>query len=185
MIKKHDITPKDIKDLSKKQKKGLLGLYEKINRDIRGSILELSVTLEQMTTICISSFFVKNTPDQWLFTQTIFNESEISFSNKIRILEKIVHLRFQKFEKKHSNLFKKLNRIRKLRNRLAHTMPDLTAERRIEDVQRFKIRLEYYEDGKIMHHVLSIDDVSKAKKEATDAFHELYELFYLIAPIKK
>lgn len=178
------MSEKKIENLTEKQKKQLLKLFKKTLTAFRGTILEHCVQIDQVCTSIISSYFVKHHYDQIFFSQIVLNDNEVTFSQRINIVEKLLKHRFQEFEKKHPELIKKMNRIRKLRNRLVHTLSSLDDINSIKSIMKSQVLLEYYEDGKIKHHSVSAKEMDIATKEYFSIMDELFTLFDLIEPKK-
>lgn len=92
------------------------------------------------------------------------NDNELSFSKKIRMLERLIQKIFPKILKENPDLIKSLNRIRTLRNNFAHGS-DL-AEQIDPSIKKNYFRLSYFEEGDIKEKIFAHKDIQLRLEEA-------------------
>ena len=99
---------------------------------------------------------------------------DISSSARIELLEMVVKLSFPAFANTHDDLFTKLDKIRRFRNRLAHAQLDTSDRFLAKGGER--IQLVFYENGEEKHQIITFADVKLRLAECSHVFLQLVEL---------
>ena len=99
--------------------KELAELYNLSSR-IRGAFLEQTILIDVMIAGILAQYFAPDKDRQALLQSEVFSSTASTFNKNIALLAKVVSRFFSGFADQHPELFKKLERIRKFRNNLAH-----------------------------------------------------------------
>lgn len=136
----------------------------KIN-SIRSTILEQCTLAQKIIESILSSYFIgKNKNKKYLFKYIFFENrlADFSFSKSIQTLEILLDNEFSNFKQENPKIIKNLDNLRKIRNRLSHTLLDKNTD---EKIQKNQIVLWYFEKGKIKEHVYNLNDLEKISTE--------------------
>lgn len=110
-------------------------------RQVRGEILDEVIFIEFILDLIILKYFCESTSKIGLFQATLLNQEYISLESKIKTFK---NLKLgNKYEKTMKDVSLELNRVREMRNSLAHRMIDNSDEA----VNSGQLRLVYYEKG--------------------------------------
>lgn len=94
--------------------------YSELAYKRRGLILNQTIDLESAISRYISIFYVRDLYTMEELTQLFLNH--ITFNKKIVIVKEIITTKDENFLKTHPTIFKDLDKIRKVRNEMAHTI---------------------------------------------------------------
>jgi hypothetical protein len=121
---------------------------ERFKSLISSEIVQKAVLIEAKLEVIIAFHFCDDR-DKWLsFRSLIFHDGEITFSQKIRICQKLFKEHYPLIYEQVSPMFKRLDKIRELRNKLAHSKI-LPPE--FNDPQ---VYMEYYKNGQIIKELV-------------------------------
>jgi len=128
------------------------------DRLVRSQIVYEAITLESVVDRIIATHFCSDESKHPAFFSFIFRDGEISFSNKIRILKKILGASYPSLAKISSALAKKLDSMRDLRNKFAHSELVLPSG---DEPSNLDIKLKYYRNGHLEVESLSEADITR------------------------
>jgi hypothetical protein len=127
---------------------------------ISSEIVQKAVLVEAKLEVIIAFHFCDDR-DKWLsFRSLIFHDGEITFSQKIRICQKLFKEHYPLIYEQVSPMFKRLDKVRELRNKLAHSKI-LPPE--FNDPQ---VYMEYYKTGQIIRELVDSETNKSIIKEA-------------------
>ena len=116
------------------------------SRNLRGAFIDQAIWIDVILTDILARYFVSDKDKRMLFNSDVLTGRDSTFSGRIDILEKVVNKSFADFKKQNTELFKKLDKIRRFRNKLAHAHLD-TSENYLSKNKEDMIQLVFYEDG--------------------------------------
>jgi len=154
-------------------------LKEQINRvynlskEIRGRFLDQAIPIEMLIDDIISWHFCPEETRRSLFFSLM--APELTFSTKIKILKAILELRYPDLLKEHPKLIGEIKKIKKLRNKLAHSMLD-SSEEFLEKRYDDRIRLIFYKKGEKKHLILKVDDIRERLKACSRVLLALVDI---------
>lgn len=137
--------------------KQLQQLYQ-LAKEIRGPYLDQAITIELLVGDIISQHFCPEEDRRNLFFSLVI--SELNFFAKIRILEKLLELRYPDLVKKHPTIISELEKVRSFRNRIAHSMLD-TSDEFLAKGYTDRIQLDIYKDGKRKQQVVTRAEINE------------------------
>lgn len=149
-------------------------MLEDLDRKFRGAFLLKDSTVENYLNGLIGWFFFPND----------FNErkklvghiiSDITFSNKIGIFLKLLHIYHKEILEKHPALENDLEKVKKLRNRLAHSNLDTSLQ--YLKTKPTNIRLEFWEGDRREYQEFSEKDVNKKIGEVYELHNQLIQVY--------
>lgn len=146
---------------------------------IRGTFMDQTIWLDTIITGLLVLYFTEDEKKQSVLSEALTGR-DFSFSARIELLENVVKLSFPAFVSTHLDLFTKLDKIRRFRNRLAHAQLDTSDEFLAKGGE--KIRLTFYENGEAKHQVITFADVKTRLAECSQVMLQLVELQKLIKP---
>lgn len=155
----------------------------KYEQKIRTAIISVAISLESEIEQIIAWHFCQDESKHLLFLSLMFNDGQVTLSQKIVILRKLFRESYPDLYQQFSGIFSQLDKIRELRNKLAHsqhTIPELRIGKKIEKPQK-GIHLEYYKNGKSVSEFISLQTVEEISHKAR-VYPEL--LFYIREEIK-
>ena len=130
----------------------------------RTVIIEGATTLETQLEWIISSYFSKDSNNYALFNYLFFGENiQLGFHDKILMFEKLLGTSMKDVHKKYPDLLTKLNRIRKVRNRFAHSETQNSNPKKIKLMKKqiFLILVEKGEVKEVDYTFVFIKEVIK------------------------
>ena len=149
-------------------------LYKR-SQEIRGSILDQAIWIERIIEDIISYEFFPDEKEQdkrMKMLSFVLNIRDLTFSSKVETLERLLRMSHSNIISNHPALLPTLNKIRKLRNRLAHSALD-TSEEFLAKHHEDRIQIFFYEDGREKKQVLTLREVQERLKECSEIIHEL------------
>jgi hypothetical protein len=143
---------------------------QRFNRHIRGEIINAAVAVESSIEEIIAEHFCEPA-SKALFISLVFVVGQVTFSQKILILKKLFKDSYPDFVTTFPRLFNGLEKLRELRNKLAHSKkgfpkgPDARAYMmgEIESLPK-GVYLEYYKDGEVKQEFISEESFNKTVK---------------------
>ena len=153
-----------------------LSALHELAKNIRAPFLEQAIIIERLVDDIIAWHFCPSSEHlRSQFFSVILGGAEVTFSQKINILETILRLSHHKLYQKHRTLREQLTKIRVFRNRLVHAMLD-TSDKFRDKKNPDRIQLIYHEDGRAKQHVVTIADVNDRLRECSAVVMILLEL---------
>ena len=138
----------------------------KLSQSIRGAFLDQAIAVEMLCSDIIAQHFCPEVEKRYMFFSLVLSGGSLSFSSKTRIFRSIMKMCYPDLLEKFPELKVSLEKIRKFRNRIAHSMLDSSEEfldRGYED----RIRVEFYKEGKMRKQVISKSDARKRLAECS------------------
>jgi hypothetical protein len=132
------LSPNQLSESLKKQ-------YE-LNDKIRGSYLARVTLIEGVISDIISQHFCTEKDKRELLLHLILGSSSFSFKNRIDALGHLMKLKYPILINEYPDLIKKLNTVRKFRNKISHSMLDTQIEF-LEKNHEDRIKLDYFQSG--------------------------------------
>ncbi len=154
---------------------GHLRKYYNLVRDMRGSFLEQSIWIDHILSELLAEYFCDNDKIRPLFFSEVIGGADFRFSSRITLLGSIMKAYHPQLAPKQKSLCDRLDKVRRFRNRLAHSHVKADPED-IARAQDDKFTLVFYEDGMSKEYIASAEDFRVRIKEATDLFIELLEI---------
>jgi len=143
--------------------------------DVRGRFLAQAIRIESVIEDIISCHFCPDEDKSRLFRSLIMNNTDFTFSSKIKILEKLLKKYYADLFDRYPKIINDANKIRRFRNKIAHTDLDLSqkvwAERRSD-----RIRLVYYEDGERKEQIVTDAEIEKRLENCYQLFQALFSI---------
>jgi hypothetical protein len=160
---------------------------EKFDQEARGKIIYAAVRVESVIEQIIAEHFCDE-KDKAMFISLMFIVGQVTFSQKLIILKKLFKEFYPDLLKLFPKMFNRLEKLRELRNKLAHSRIGYSFYTDREERRRsFNEKsvpgttLEYYKDGYVVH-----EDISRGQIEETLAEANAYQdiLGYIEMEIK-
>jgi hypothetical protein len=142
---------------------------------IRGVFLEQAIWIELLISDIIMRHFCPDQQQYRLLHSLVFSRAEVTFSMKIDVLQRLFKLCYKDLLKKYPNLFPRLNKIRKRRNRLAHSHLD-TSKEFLSKGFKDRIQVIFYENGRTKQESITLKNNHKMLEECSRIVHILTEL---------
>lgn len=158
-----------------------LNALHALMREIRGTSIDQAIWLDVVVTDILASFFCADTERRALLSSDVLTGRDATFSGRVDVLEKIAKKWFPEFVANHINLFDGLDKIRRFRNRLAHSHLD-TSEAFLAKGYTDRIQLVFHEDGTGKTQVVTVAEFKERLRDATQVMFSLLELQKLITP---
>jgi hypothetical protein len=144
-------------------------------REIRGTFIDQTIWLDVLVTDILATFFCPDKERRALLSSDVLTGRDATFSGRLEILEKTASRWFPAFVACHPSLFSQLGKIRRLRNRLAHSHLD-TSDEFMARGYTDRIQLVFYEDGTEKTQVITIEEYNERLKECSRVMASLVEL---------
>lgn len=142
------------------------GDFSEIKARIRSTFLDRFLLIENIVeTLIATELFPTESEGRTKVLSCILNVEELTFSSKVDILHNLLKNRSDKILNKYPDLFPKISRIRKLRNRFAHSLFDNLWDISMGRIYKDKIKMEFFENGEIKAHFLSINELQTYKED--------------------
>jgi len=126
---------------------------------VKSKINSLASRLEHMIELVIGGYYSQDDQDYKDSSYIIFHDdNELSFHKKIKMLERFLERKFPQFLKDNSDLINRMNRVRKLRNKFAHSI-NLSNEDHKQFVGKPYFELVYIEEGATKHEQFTWEDI--------------------------
>lgn len=151
------------------------------DQEIRSRVIYNAIAIESDIEQIIAWHFCHDEGKHILFISLMFNDGQITFSQKIVILKKLLRDSYPDIYLQFSGIFSQLNKIRELRNKLAHTKLRIPFEyfhpmRKTPDRPQKGLYLEYYKDGKVINEFIPAEKVEGIMEKAVVLEYFLYYL---------
>lgn len=143
--------------------------------NFRGRFIEQAIGIERLTEDIIATAFCKDEYRRRLFFSLVLNDAELTFSRKTIIFKKLLELAYPKLLQEHPKLIDSIDKIRRLRNRLAHSMLDKSdayLSKRLTD----QIQLCFFEDGQEKTQVITSKEMRQRLADSTSVILELVNI---------
>ena len=165
-----EVIPRDGSELDKQ----LTGLYQ-LAQEIRAPFLEQAIFVEKLLEDIIAQYFCPEEGRRNLFLSLVINGTDLTFSTKILIFERLLILCYPDIIKKHAKLTGEIHKVRRFRNRIAHAMLDASPEflsQKFTD----RIQLVYQEDGRKKQQVVTVAERNERLAACTKIIMALLEI---------
>lgn len=149
--------------------------YYGLARDIRGNFIEQTIWIDHVLSELLADYFCEDAKKRALLFSEVISGVDSRFSSRISLLKTILHLHRPDLEAAYSSVCEKLDKVRRFRNRLAHSHVKADPED-IAKSQDGRITFCFYEDGVEKEYVASRDDSQLRLNEATNLLVKLLEL---------
>jgi hypothetical protein len=153
-------------------------------REIRGAFIDQAIWIDLLTTDILATFFCPNDERRSLLSSDVLTGRDATFSGRLETLEKIVKRWFPAFLASHAGLFNRLGKIRRLRNRLAHSHLDSSNEFMAKNYTD-RIQLVFHEDGVEKTQVITVTEFHALLQECTQVVTSLVELQKLVGDLPR
>lgn len=159
--------------------------YQKIANSIKSMTLSLATNIEILIEVIISGHYTI-TDKEWYGFETIFfnDDLELSFSKKIKMLERFLNTLYPETLKENSELINELNRVRRLRNHFAHSVNPNEEELKKIASKRL-LTVFYMEEGKEKKFELPFTDMKKRLDDFKNIKKTLNKIFEIIKTKKE
>jgi hypothetical protein len=142
---------------------------------IRARIIHCAIAIDRYLEEIIARHFCAD-ETKLLSFRSIFTDAEISFSQKTKIAKKLIKNNYPDIYAEISPLFNKIDKLRELRNKMAHcelVIPDEP----IPSESQSTITIRYYKDGEIKTESFTKKQISEIAQEA-DMYGFLLSVVY-------
>lgn len=156
-------------------KADIKNLRDRIN-DAKSRFGSLTTNIETQIELVLAQYFAKNKEDYKLFCHLFYpNEIELTFGKKIKIFERFFTKKYPDYLKQNKGFILALTRVRKLRNKFAHSMNPLDNElKQIIDKSYFV--LKYFEDGSMKKEQFTWKDLEGRYNDIIHTSDELEKI---------
>jgi hypothetical protein len=127
---------------------------------IRGTFIEQTIWIDVMIAGILADYFAPDKERRTLLLSEVFSGAGSTFNKNIALLTKVVSHSFSAFAGQHPDLFTKLERIRRVRNNLAHARLD-TSDEWMSRREKDRIQIIYYKNGKSRTEVITVEESNK------------------------
>jgi hypothetical protein len=134
-----------------------------MDRMVRSHVIYEAIALEGVVEQIITTHFCQEELRDYGFSRYCF-EGEISFKNKIRILRTLLKTCYPDIRERVPLLPGKLDRIRQLRNKFAHSALSLK-ENRLAEEDRLGVFLLAINHGEETQEFISIESINELMKQ--------------------
>jgi hypothetical protein len=153
-----------------------------IARDIRGNFIDQAIWIDVLITDILAQYFVPDEGKRRLLSSEVLARSDASFSGCIDILRKVVFRSYVTFKDEYPDLFDKLGKIRRFRNRLAHAHLDTSTEF-VAKGHKDRIQIVFYEDGATKTQIITFKESKTRLAECSAVMLQLLKLQALVAAV--
>ena len=150
-----------------------------LDRLVRSYTLHQAISIEWVIDNIIATHFCHKKEEYPLFFSLIFREGEITFSAKIKILKKLLKLKYPDINKQFPKLIKRLDVFRDVRNKFAHSGIVLPTEALPDQVIN-GITLKYYKDGVETREEITREKAEHYNQEGWELSQELIVILALV-----
>jgi uncharacterized Fe-S cluster-containing protein len=118
----------------------------KLDHQIRAPFIVDAIIIDGLVSDIIASHFCDDTSNREELFSLVLNGGEISFSQKIGMLSRIMKKHYPNMLRQAPKLIDTLEKIRKFRNRMAHAMYDSSPDY-VRKSRKNEIQLVFFEGG--------------------------------------
>jgi hypothetical protein len=141
--------------------------------------MEQAIWLDVLVTDILAQYFAPHEDRRKLLSSEVLAGPHLSFSGRIKVLQKVVARSYGSFVQEHPALFERLDKIRRFRNRLAHSHLD-TSDEFIAKGFKDRIQIVFYEEGTTKQQVITVEESDERLKECSAILLKLVELQALV-----
>jgi hypothetical protein len=143
---------------------------------IKSMILSLSVRLEHGIEISIGQYYAKTEKNYRNFSYVFFNnQNQLTFDIKIKMFERFLNRNFPDIIKNDPDFINRLHRVRKLRNKFAHSIR-IPEEELKSFLDKSFFELDFIEEGNTKREQFTWNDIKSR-------LNDLEQLTYRISEI--
>lgn len=135
------------------------------DRLMRSQILYEAIDLEAAVERIVAFHFCPDPEKHDLFVSLLFREGEVTFSQKIKMLRKLLKLCYPTVERAFAFLPKHLEKLRKLRNEFAHLRLDFPAKPGSTNLDAEEIKLRTLKDGQAAIRTITRAEVDEVVEQ--------------------
>ena len=107
------------------------------------------------------------------------DKNELTFSKKIEMFERFLQKKFPDFLRLQPDFINRLNRIRKLRNRFAHSI-NLTPGELRKFLGKGYFELGFIEEGVPKHEQVTFKEIIERTRDAESLLHDIDLLYDIV-----
>jgi hypothetical protein len=159
---------------------GQLNVLHALARDLRGNFIDQAIWIDVLITDILSQYFAPEEGKRGLLTSDVLAGPDVSFSGRINILKKVVSRSYVTFKNEYPDLFDKLGKIRRFRNRLAHAHLDTRTDF-VAKGHKDRIQIVFYEDGATKTQIITVEESKARLSECSVVMFQLLKLQALVA----
>lgn len=129
--------------------------------NFKSHINSIASRQEHLIELSIGMYYSVNDLDYRDFAHVFFhNENELSFNKKIKLFERFLKRKFPQILKNNPDFLKQIHRVRKLRNKFAHSI-NLSIEELKQFVGKSYFELVFIEEGEMKREQFTLEDMTK------------------------
>jgi hypothetical protein len=147
----------------------------KLDMAIRGSYLAHVIPIEEIVKDIISHHFCSEERRRLQLISLILHGRDFTFSSSIEILERIL-TSYPEVQNKYPNIRRELDKIRRLRNELAHSELDTSEEFLSKDLKD-TIRLRLYDNqGNTLYREITRVEIDERLKDCLETTQHVVDI---------
>lgn len=143
--------------------------------------MEQAIWVDHLLSDMLAHYFCEEKEKRALLFSEVITGVDFRFSTRISLLFSILEIRHPELSKKYGVLQDRLDKLRRFRNRLAHSHLKATAEE-IKNVHKGAVTFCFYEDGETKEQVVSRDELKKRLAESSDLLDQLLQIRAALLP---
>ena len=147
----------------------------KLSEEIRGAFMDRAIWIDTILTDALAAYFCLDEERRRLLQSDVLTGLDTTFSGRIRILKTLLTLRLKEWAADHEDLVPKLDKIRKFRNRLAHSLID-SSEKFLSQGHKDRVQFVFYEEGQQKYQLVTVDEMKKRLAECSEVVMVLVDL---------
>lgn len=153
----------------------MLNLNLDVSLRMRGTFIDQAIWIDLIVTDLVARYFVEDRAKRSLFFSDVISGPDSSFSGRIAILKKAVLRSYQDFLDQQPRIFDQLDKIRRFRNRLAHSSVNYRKGGPTVDGGH-RVVLEFHEDGEQKSQIVTAIEFRARLAECTEVIRSLAAL---------
>ena len=161
------------KQLTDNPEDRLLREYYALAEKIRGAFIEQTIWIDHLLSDMLAVFFCADQSKRALLFSEVLTGQDFRFSTRISLLEAVLEKLRPDLAKPAESLIKKLDKIRRLRNRLAHSHLNATREEIAKLGEHKRITFCFYEDGERKEQTISEEEWRVRMAETSEVMQAL------------
>lgn len=154
------------------------------NRSTRSEVISIVIQIESHIEQTIAWHFCSDEKKHAAFISFLFMDGQITFSQKITILKKIMRSFYNDINSQISSIYNQLDKIRELRNKFAHSQleipyPEWITETRTKEALKplaEGIDFTYFKDGRMVNEFLPLEKIKESIGKAYVLNQVVYRL---------
>ena len=163
------------------EKKEKVEMYYALAKEIRGTFMEQTIWIAHFMSDMIANYFCDDKKKRELLFSEVITGDDFRFSTRIALLFDILEKSHPDVLLRTKGLKDRLDKIRRFRNRLAHSHLKAT-DAEIEKAQERFVTFCFYEDGMMKEQVVTKEDLRDRLVETSKVLDELLQLRTALIP---